>query len=42
MEQPQSVKAGRNAAYPCGSGKKYKHCHGADTGAEGEQAPLTK
>ena len=23
------VNAGRNAACPCGSGKKYKHCHGA-------------
>ena len=22
-------KVGRNAACPCGSGKKYKHCHGA-------------
>jgi preprotein translocase subunit SecA len=21
-------KVGRNAACPCGSGKKYKHCHG--------------
>ncbi|MDE2706113.1 MAG: SEC-C metal-binding domain-containing protein, partial [Gemmatimonadota bacterium] len=24
-EQP---KVGRNAPCPCGSGKKYKHCHG--------------
>ena len=22
-------KVGRNEACPCGSGKKYKHCHGA-------------
>ena len=22
-------KVGRNSACPCGSGKKYKHCHGA-------------
>jgi preprotein translocase subunit SecA len=22
------VNAGRNAACPCGSGKKFKHCHG--------------
>jgi preprotein translocase subunit SecA len=22
-------KIGRNDACPCGSGKKYKHCHGA-------------
>jgi len=22
-------KIGRNQACPCGSGKKYKHCHGA-------------
>ncbi len=40
-EQPQPVKVGRNAACPCGSGKKYKHCHGAGTGAEGEQPPFT-
>jgi preprotein translocase subunit SecA len=25
-EQP---KVGRNEPCPCGSGKKYKHCHGA-------------
>jgi len=24
-----AVKVGRNDACPCGSGKKYKHCHGA-------------
>jgi preprotein translocase subunit SecA len=24
-------KVGRNEACPCGSGKKYKHCHGALT-----------
>ena len=23
-------KVSRNAACPCGSGKKYKHCHGKD------------
>ncbi|MET1082994.1 MAG: SEC-C metal-binding domain-containing protein, partial [Burkholderiales bacterium] len=23
------VKPGRNDPCPCGSGKKYKHCHGA-------------
>jgi preprotein translocase subunit SecA len=23
-----SAKVGRNAPCPCGSGKKYKHCHG--------------
>ncbi len=23
-----SGKTGRNAPCPCGSGKKYKHCHG--------------
>jgi uncharacterized protein len=38
-ESPQSVKFGRNAACPCGSGKKYKHCHGAGSGAEGTHAP---
>src|SRR3954470_12670371 len=25
---PQSNKIGRNEPYPCGSGRKYKHCHG--------------
>jgi len=24
----------RNAPCPCGSGKKYKHCHGSLTGAD--------
>ena len=24
------AKPGRNEACPCGSGRKYKHCHGAD------------
>ena len=24
-----SKKVGRNEPCPCGSGKKYKHCHGA-------------
>ena len=41
-EKPQPVKFGRNAACPCGSGKKYKHCHGAGIGTEGQQAPLTR
>lgn len=27
--QRGTVKVGRNDACPCGSGKKYKHCHGA-------------
>jgi hypothetical protein len=26
---PAAPKVGRNQACPCGSGKKYKHCHGA-------------
>ena len=26
---PASVKVGRNAPCPCGSGKKFKNCHGA-------------
>jgi preprotein translocase subunit SecA len=25
---PATPKAGRNDPCPCGSGKKYKHCHG--------------
>jgi preprotein translocase subunit SecA len=24
----EGVKVGRNDPCPCGSGKKYKHCHG--------------
>jgi preprotein translocase subunit SecA len=40
MEKPQQVvrreKVGRNDPCPCGSGKKYKKCHGA-----GEAAPPT-
>ena len=28
-------KVGRNDPCPCGSGKKYKNCHGATTGAPG-------
>ena len=31
--QREGDKIGRNAACPCGSGKKYKRCHGAP-GAE--------
>ncbi len=27
LRQPRN--SGRNAACPCGSGRKYKHCHGA-------------
>ena len=26
-EQPQIPRVGRNEPCPCGSGKKYKHCH---------------
>jgi len=37
MEKPQQVirreKIGRNDPCPCGSGKKYKKCHGAGGGA---------
>jgi hypothetical protein len=29
LRQPRNSKVGRNAACPCGSGRKYKHCHGA-------------
>lgn len=29
LRQLRRSKTGRNAACPCGSGKKYKHCHGA-------------
>ncbi len=27
--QPRPAKTGRNAPCPCGSGKKFKHCHGS-------------
>ena len=27
-EAPRPAMVGRNAACPCGSGKKFKHCHG--------------
>jgi preprotein translocase subunit SecA len=27
-------KVGRNEPCPCGSGKKYKHCHGALVGSQ--------
>jgi preprotein translocase subunit SecA len=30
----QDRKVGRNEPCPCGSGKKFKHCHGALSGAE--------
>jgi uncharacterized protein len=30
----RAPKIGRNASCPCGSGKKYKHCHGAAEGAQ--------
>jgi preprotein translocase subunit SecA len=40
MEKPQQVvrkeKIGRNDPCPCGSGKKYKKCHGAPTGVAAE------
>ena len=29
---------GRNALCPCGSGKKYKRCHGAPEGPTGQSA----
>jgi preprotein translocase subunit SecA len=28
VAQPEGPKVGRNDPCPCGSGKKYKHCHG--------------
>jgi hypothetical protein len=38
---PEPVRFGCNTACPFLSGKTYKNCHGAGTGAEGEQAPFT-
>jgi preprotein translocase subunit SecA len=29
VEQRRVDKVGRNEMCPCGSGKKYKHCHGS-------------
>ena len=33
--QRQAPKVGRNDPCPCGSGKKYKKCHGAEGGPAG-------
>ncbi len=33
MRRPEAVKVGRNDPCPCGSGKKYKKCHGANQAA---------
>jgi len=42
VEKPQQVirkeKVGRNDPCPCGSGKKYKKCHGA--GSSGPEASI--
>jgi uncharacterized protein len=40
-ENGPAAKVGRNAACPCGSGKKYKHCHGAGLKSQGEAAPTS-
>jgi preprotein translocase subunit SecA len=46
LEKPQQVirreKIGRNDPCPCGSGKKYKKCHGAAGGAEPPAANAAK
>ncbi|MGH9357931.1 MAG: SEC-C metal-binding domain-containing protein, partial [Terriglobia bacterium] len=43
MEKPQQVvrreKIGRNDPCPCGSGKKYKKCHGAAVAATPTSPP---
>jgi len=36
------LKVGRNQPCPCGSGKKYKKCHGSFTVAPPPQAPVSK
>jgi SEC-C motif len=36
------LKVGRNRPCPCGSGKKYKKCHGSFTAAPPPQAPVSK
>jgi uncharacterized protein len=33
----EGARAGRNAPCPCGSGRKFKHCHGAGTPRTGRQ-----
>jgi len=33
------AKVGRNAPCPCGSGRKYKRCHGADAKSRSEGLP---
>jgi preprotein translocase subunit SecA len=44
VEKPQQVirreKIGRNDPCPCGSGKKYKKCHGAGGGGAGTSGPV--
>ena len=48
-EEPQKTqpirmekKIGRNDPCPCGSGKKYKQCHGRPGGSSGEQIPVNR
>jgi len=36
----EGARAGRNAPCPCGSGRKFKHCHGAGTPRTGRQHRL--
>ena len=35
------VGIGRNALCPCGSGKKYKKCHGSPNGPDGTTARVS-
>jgi len=46
QQKPQPVrmekKVGRNDPCPCGSGKKYKHCHGRPGAGGGDQIPVGK
>jgi len=38
MHAASETKVGRNDPCPCGSGKKFKHCHGSAGGDTGEPA----
>jgi uncharacterized protein len=39
--EPRLAGVGRNSPCPCGSGRKYKHCHGGHAGSPGGQPAQT-
>ncbi len=40
--QRPGARVGRNDPCPCGSGKKYKKCHGSDEGADAQSRPAAR